>query len=140
MAYRTGLRAVELVHEDLRPSKILTRAAFLNAIRVNSAIGGSTNAQPHLTAMAHHAQVALSAEDWQVHGYDIPLLADIQPAGRFLGERFHLAGGVPAIMAELLAAGKLDGQAASVTGQDMAQTCRAARPVTARSSAPMTGP
>ena len=119
MAYRTGLRAVELVREDVRPSHILTRAAFLNAIRVNSAIGGSTNAQPHLTAMAHHAGVELRSEDWQIHGYDIPLLADIQPAGRFLGERFHLAGGVPAIMAELLAAGKLDGSTASVTGHDM---------------------
>ena len=120
MAYRTGLRAVELVNEDLRPSAILTRAAFLNAIRVNSAIGGSTNAQPHLTAMAHHAGVELLPEDWQVHGYDIPLLADVQPAGRFLGESFHLAGGVPAIMAELLAAGRLDGSAGSVTGRDMA--------------------
>lgn len=120
MAYRTGLRAVALVHEGVRPSHILTRAAFLNAVRVNSAIGGSTNAQPHLTAMAHHAGVELTAEDWQNHGYDIPLLADIQPAGRFLGERFHLAGGVPAIMAELLAAGKLDGTPATVTGQSMA--------------------
>ncbi len=120
MAYRTGLRAVALVHEDLRPSKILTRAAFLNAIRVNSAIGGSTNAQPHLTAMAHHAGVTLLPEDWQIVGYDIPLLADVQPAGRFLGERFHLAGGVPAIMAELLAAGKLDGSVATVTGTVMA--------------------
>ncbi len=121
MAYRTGLRAVQLVHENLRPSNILTRAAFLNAIRVNSAIGGSTNAQPHLTAMAHHAGVDLVAEDWQIHGYDIPLLADVQPAGRFLGERFHLAGGVPAIMAELLAAGKLDGTARTVTGQAVAE-------------------
>ncbi len=120
MAYRTGLRAVALVHEGLRPSHILTRAAFLNAIRVNSAIGGSTNAQPHLTAMAHHAGVALTPEDWQNHGYDIPLLADIQPAGRFLGERFHLAGGVPAIMAELLAADRLDGSVATVTGKPMA--------------------
>ena len=120
MAYRTGLRAVELVRQDVRPSHILTRTAFLNAIRVNAAIGGSTNAQPHLTAMAHHAGVDLRSEDWQTHGYDIPLLADVQPAGRFLGERFHLAGGVPAIMAELLAAGKLDGTAASVTGHDMA--------------------
>jgi xylonate dehydratase len=121
MAYRTGLRAVELVREDIRPSSILTRASFLNAIRVNSAIGGSTNAQPHLTAMAHHAGVALLPEDWQLHGYDIPLLADVQPAGRFLGERFHRAGGVPAVMAELLAAGRLDGSVATVTGRSMAQ-------------------
>jgi xylonate dehydratase len=108
MAYRTGRRAVEIVHEDLRPSHILTRAAFLNAIRVSSALGGSTNAQPHLAAMADHAGVALAPDDWQNHGHDIPLLADVQPAGRFLGERFHRAGGVPAIMHELLAAGKLD--------------------------------
>ncbi|MGV8988513.1 MAG: IlvD/Edd family dehydratase [Cypionkella sp.] len=121
MAYRTGLRAVELVREDLRPSNILTRAAFLNAIRVNSAIGGSTNAQPHLTAMAHHAGVTLTTEDWQVFGYDIPLLADVQPAGRFLGERFHLAGGVPAIMAELLEAGKLDGSVPTISGRSMTE-------------------
>jgi dihydroxyacid dehydratase/phosphogluconate dehydratase len=116
MAYRTGRRAVELVNEDLRPSHILTRAAFLNAIRVNSAIGGSTNAQPHLAAMARHARVDLHPGDWQVHGHDIPLLADMQPAGRFLGERFHRAGGVPAIMHELLAAGKLDGSCLTVSG------------------------
>ncbi len=120
MAYRTGRRAVDLVNEDIRPSAILTRAAFLNAIRVNAAIGGSTNAQPHLTAMAHHAGVTLLPEDWQVHGYDIPLLADVQPAGRFLGERFHRAGGVPAIMWELLAGGKLDGGCATVTGRSVA--------------------
>src|SRR5690606_26725779 len=121
MAYRTGRRAVELVLEDIRPSSILTREAFLNAIRVNSAIGGSTNAQPHLMAMAKHAGAALKPEDWQMHGYDIPLLADVQPAGRFLGERFHRAGGVPAIMRELLDAGKLDGSCRTVTGKTMAE-------------------
>lgn len=121
MAYRTGRRAVELVVEDIRPSMILTRAAFLNAIRVNSAIGGSTNAQPHLAAMAKHAGVAFHPEDWQEHGYDIPLLADVQPAGRFLGERFHRAGGVPAIMRELLDAGRLDGSCRTVTGRTVAQ-------------------
>ena len=121
IAYRTGRRAVELVHEDIRPSQILTRAAFLNAIRVNSAIGGSTNAQPHLMAMARHAQVELKPEDWQVHGYDVPLLANVQPAGAFLGERFHRAGGVPAIMWELLQAGLLDGDCPTVTGKTMAQ-------------------
>ncbi len=120
IAYRTGRRAVELVHEDIRPSHILTRAAFLNAIRVNSAIGGSTNAQPHLMAMARHAQVELKPEDWQVHGYDVPLLANVQPAGAFLGERFHRAGGVPAIMWELLQAGLLDGDCPTVTGTTMA--------------------
>lgn len=121
IAYRTGLRAVALVHEDLRPSRILTRAAFLNAIRVNSAIGGSTNAQPHLTAMAKHAGVTIDASDWQAHGYDVPLLANVQPAGAYLGERFHRAGGVPAIMCELLQAGLLDGDCPTVTGHSMAR-------------------
>ncbi len=121
MAYRTGRRAVELVLEDVKPSDILTREAFLNAIRVNSAIGGSTNAQPHLAAMAKHAGVELYPEDWQVHGYDIPLLANVQPAGAYLGERFHRAGGVPAVMWELLKAGKLDGGCPTVTGKTMAE-------------------
>jgi dihydroxy-acid dehydratase len=121
MAYRTGRRAVELVMQDIRPSDILTREAFLNAIRVNSAIGGSTNAQPHLMAMAKHASVELLPEDWQVHGFDIPLLANVQPAGAYLGERFHRAGGVPAIMWELLQAGKLDGSCQTVTGSTMAE-------------------
>lgn len=121
IAYRTGLRAVEIVREDLRPSKILTRAAFLNAIKVNSAIGGSTNAQPHLMAMALHAGVALDPSDWQTHGYDVPLLANVQPAGAYLGERFHRAGGVPAIMWELLAAGKLDGDCPTITGRTVAE-------------------
>ena len=120
IAYRTGLRAVELVREDIRPSQILTRAAFLNAIRVNSAIGGSTNAQPHLMAMARHAGAELHPEDWQAHGYDVPLLANVQPAGAWLGERFHRAGGVPAVMWELLQAGMLDGDCPTVTGRSMA--------------------
>ncbi|MCO6180400.1 IlvD/Edd family dehydratase [Ciceribacter sp. RN22] len=121
MAYRTGRRAVELVLEDVKPSDILTHEAFLNAICVNSAIGGSTNAQPHLAAMAKHAGVELYPEDWQVHGYDIPLLANVQPAGAYLGERFHRAGGVPAVMWELLKAGKLDGGCPTVTGKTMAE-------------------
>ncbi|RKE77556.1 IlvD/Edd family dehydratase [Rhizobium sp. AG855] len=121
MAYRTGRRAVELVLQDIKPSDILTREAFLNAIRVNSAIGGSTNAQPHLMAMAKHAGAELHPEDWQVHGFDIPLLANVQPAGAYLGERFHRAGGVPAIMWELLQAGKLNGSCPTVTGLNMAE-------------------
>ena len=121
IAYRTGQRAVELVMQDIRPSDILTRAAFLNAIRVNSAIGGSTNAQPHLMAMARHAGVELTSDDWQSHGYNIPLLANVQPSGAYLGERFHRAGGVPAIMWELLQAGHLDGSCPTVTGQTMAE-------------------
>nr|WP_256388529.1 dihydroxy-acid dehydratase [Shinella sp. HZN7] len=98
-------------------------------------MGGSTNAQPHLMAMAKHAGVELEPEDWQVHGYDIPLLADVQPAGRFLGERFHRAGGVPAIMRELLDAGKLDGDCPTVTGRSMAENLEGRGPATARSSA-----
>ncbi|MDP3340582.1 IlvD/Edd family dehydratase [Frigidibacter sp.] len=119
MAYRTGRRAVEIVWEDLKPSDILTREAFLNAIRVNSAIGGSTNAQPHLAAMAKHAGVELHPEDWQVHGLDIPLLANVQPAGVYLGERYHRAGGTPAVMWELLQAGLIDPSCRTVTGQSM---------------------
>ncbi|RMH50040.1 MAG: dihydroxy-acid dehydratase [Alphaproteobacteria bacterium] len=121
MAYRTGRRAVELVREDLRPSAILTRAAFENAIRVNTCIGGSTNAPPHLVAIARHAGVELSVQDWEDLGYALPLLVDMQPAGRFLGEAFHRAGGVPAVMGEMLAAGLLHGDAATVTGRTVAE-------------------
>ena len=121
MAYRTGKRAVELVWEDIKPSDVMTRESFLNAIRVNSAIGGSTNAQPHLAAMAKHAGVDLYPDDWQVQGFDIPLLANVQPAGQYLGERYHRAGGTPAIMWELLTTGNLDGSCRTVTGRTMAE-------------------
>ena len=121
IAYRTGRRIVAMAHEDLRPSHILTRPAFLNAVRVIAAIGGSTNAQPHLVAMARHAGVALRPEDWTDHGHDVPLLANVQPAGAYLGERFHRAGGVPAVMWELLGAGLLDGACPTVTGRTMAE-------------------
>ena len=121
MAYETGRRIVEMAYEDLRPSKILTRAAFLNAIRLNTAIGGSTNAQPHIVAMARHAGVDIRHEDWMEHGYDLPLLVNMQPAGEYLSERFHRAGGVPAVMWELLQAGKLDGTALTVTGASQAE-------------------
>ncbi|HEY8614779.1 IlvD/Edd family dehydratase [Phenylobacterium sp.] len=122
MAYETGRRIVEMAYEDLRPSKILTRASFLNAIRTVSAIGGSSNAQPHIVAMARHAGVEISPEDWMVHGYDIPLLVNMQPAGKYLGERFHRAGGVPAVLWELLQAGKLDGECLTVTGRRLAES------------------
>ena len=121
MAFRTGQRIVDMAYEDLRPSKILTRAAFLNAIRLNAAIGGSTNAQPHIVAMARHAGVELGNEDWMEHGYDIPLLVNMQPAGKYLSERFHRAGGVPAVMWELFEAGKLDGSALTCTGRTQAE-------------------
>lgn len=125
MAYRSGKRAVELVLEDIRPSHILTREAFLNAIRVNSAIGGSTNAQPHLVAIAKHAGVTIDPEDWQSYGYDIPLLANVQPAGAYLGEAFHRAGGVPAVMWELMQAGQLFTDCATVSGQTIGQALEA---------------
>lgn len=120
IAYDTGRRIVEMAYLDLRPSQILTRDAFLDAIVVNAAIGGSTNAQPHIMAMARHAGVELRSDDWMGVGYDVPLLLNMQPAGKYLGERFHRAGGVPAIMWELLQAGKLRAERLTVTGQSMA--------------------
>lgn len=120
-AYETGRRIVEMAHEDLRPSTFLTRDSFLNAIRLVTAIGGSSNAQPHINAMARHAGVKLTPGDWMDHGYRLPLLVDVQPAGRFLGERFHRAGGVPAVMRELLDAGVLEGGCATVTGRTVAE-------------------
>ena len=120
MAYITGKRAVEIAYEDLRPSRVLTRQAFLNAIRLVGAIGGSSNAQPHITAMARHAGVEIGAADWMEHGYDVPLLVNMQPAGVFLSERFHRAGGVPAVLWELLNAGKFDGECLTVTGRTQA--------------------
>jgi dihydroxyacid dehydratase/phosphogluconate dehydratase len=119
-AYETGRRIVDMAYEDLRPSAILTRDSFLNAIRLVTAIGGSSNAQPHVQAMARHAGVELHPSDWMDHGYDLPLLVDVQPAGRFLGERFHRAGGVPAVLTELLAAGQLAGECLTVTGRSIA--------------------
>ena len=120
-AYETGRRIVDMAYEDLRPSRILSRESFLNAIRVVTAIGGSSNAQPHIHAMAKHAGIEITAADWSDYGYDLPLLVDVQPAGRFLGERFHRAGGVPAVLSELLAAGRLDGDCLTVTGRTLAE-------------------
>jgi dihydroxy-acid dehydratase len=122
MAYETGKRAVEIAYEDLRPSRILTRESFLNAIRTVTAIGGSSNAQPHIVAMARHAGVEIGNEDWMKHGYDLPLLVNMQPAGKYLSERFHRAGGVPAVMWELLQAGKLDGGQMTVTGRTLGES------------------
>jgi len=122
MAYETGCRIVAMVEEDLKPSDILTRAAFENAIMVNSAIGGSTNAPPHLQAIARHAGVELHVTDWQTVGFDVPLLANIQPAGKYLSESFYRAGGVPAIMGELLAAGRLHGEAMTAAGKPVSET------------------
>jgi dihydroxy-acid dehydratase len=121
MAYDTGRRIVAMAHEDLRPSIILTREAFLDAIVVNAAIGGSSNAQPHIVAMARHAGVEITPADWMEYGYDVPLLLNMQPAGKYLGERFHRAGGVPAIMWELDQQGLLRSKRPTVTGRSMTE-------------------
>src|SRR3989442_1679082 len=107
MAYATGLRIVDMVREDLTPSRIMTREAFENAIVVNSAIGGSTNCPPNVTAIARHVGVPLEVKDWETVGHEIPLLVNVQPAGHFLGEGYHRAGGVPAVFGELIRAGKI---------------------------------
>ena len=119
MAFRTGERIVEMVKEDLRPSRILTREAFLNAIATVTICGGSSNAQPHIMAMARHAGIELESSVWQSHGYDLPLLVNMQPAGEYLGERFHRAGGVPAAMHELLEVGVLHGDVLTCTGRSL---------------------
>ena len=121
IAYETGRRAVEIVREDLKPSDILTREAFENAIVACSAIGGSTNAPIHLVAIARHVGVPLSVEDWETIGYDVPLLVNMQPAGEYLGEDYYRAGGLPAVMHELHAAGRLHGEALTVNGKTMAE-------------------
>ncbi|WP_116134676.1 IlvD/Edd family dehydratase [Tropicimonas sp. IMCC34043] len=117
MAYATGKRIVDMVHEDLKPSDIMTRAAFENAVVVNSAIGGSTNAPIHLNAIARHLGVELSNQDWERLGHHVPLLCNVQPAGDYLSEDFHLAGGLPAVIGELLRAGLIPNpQVVTVTG------------------------
>jgi dihydroxy-acid dehydratase len=120
MAYETGRRIVDMAYDDLRPSQILTRESFLNASAVVSACGGSSNSQPHVIAMARHAGIGIDSVEWAQHGYDVPLLVNLQPAGKYLAERFHRAGGVPAVMWELLRAGRLHGDCRSVTGQSIA--------------------
>ena len=124
MAYETGRRAVEMVLEDLTPSKIMTRKAFENAIVVNSAIGGSTNAPNHLNAIARHMGVPLEVKDWETHGHDVPLLVNLQPAGEYLGEDYHRAGGVPAVVAELIAEGRIHEDAITANGKTMGENCK----------------
>jgi dihydroxy-acid dehydratase len=121
IAYRTGVRIVDMVREELRPSMIMTRAAFENAIAVASALGASTNCPIHLIAIARHVGVPLSLDDWNAHGHDVPLLVDCQPNGRFLAERFHRAGGVPAVMHELDQARRINAAARTVTGKTVAE-------------------
>ncbi len=124
MAWRTGRRIVEMVQEDLKPSDILTPAAFRNAIVVNSAIGGSSNAPIHITAIARHIGVDLPLTDWQTHGHRVPLLVNLQPAGEYLGEDFHHAGGVPAVVHELMKAGLIVEEAPTVNGRSIGENCR----------------
>ena len=127
MSYRTGVRIVEMITEDLRPSKVLTRQAFENAVVVNSALGGSTNCPIHLTAIARHAGVELSLQDWQDIGYEVPLLVNCQPAGEYLGEAFHRAGGVPAVLSELAKNGKINTNTLTVSGASVAKNISEAR-------------
>ncbi len=127
MAYATGVRAVEIVNADLKPSDILTRAAFENAIVACSAIGGSTNAPIHLNAIAKHIGVPLSIGDWEKIGFDVPLLVNIQPAGEYLGEEYYRAGGLPAVMHELLDAGRLQGDALTINGKTVADNVARAK-------------
>lgn len=124
VAYLTGRRIVEMVHEDLKPSDILTKEAFINAIRVNSAIGGSTNAPIHLNALARHVGVDLTVDDWQKYGEEIPLLVNLQPAGEYLGEDYYHAGGVPAVVNQLMGQGLINENALTVNGKTIGENCK----------------
>jgi dihydroxy-acid dehydratase len=125
IAYETGKRIVDMVHEDLKPSDIMTRKAFENAIVVNSAIGGSTNAPIHLNAIARHLGVPLDNDDWQAIGLKVPLIVNLQPSGEYLGEDYHHAGGVPAVVAELMKAGLLPyPEAMTVNGKSIGDNCK----------------
>jgi len=124
IAYDTGVRAVEIVERDLKPSDILTRKAFENAIVANSAIGGSTNAPIHINAIARHIGVKLSIQDWEKVGYDVPLLVNMQPAGKYLGEEYYRAGGLPAVMHELLKAKRIHADALTINGKTMGENVK----------------
>ncbi|QAU47584.1 IlvD/Edd family dehydratase [Bradyrhizobium guangzhouense] len=124
IAYETGKRIVEMVWEDLKPSDILTRKAFENCIVINSALGGSTNAPIHINALARHIGVELSIDDWQKFGHDVPLLVNMQPAGFYLGEEFHRAGGVPAVVRELMKHKRIHEDAVTVNGRGIGENCR----------------
>ena len=141
MAYQTGRRIVEMVAEDLKPSDILTREAFENAIVVNSAIGGSSNAPIHIGAIAQHIGVELPLDEWQRIGHEVPLLLNMQPAGVYLGEEFFRAGGVPAVVHELMEHGLIHTEALTVNGATIGENCRTAaatdRDVIARYDAPL---
>jgi dihydroxy-acid dehydratase len=126
VSYLTGLRIVEMVREDLKPSDIMTKDAFINAIRVNSAIGGSTNAPIHLNGLARHVGVELTVDDWQTYGEDVPLLVNLQPAGEYLGEDYYHAGGVPAVVNQLMTQGLIKEDAMTVNGKTIGDNCRGA--------------
>ena len=123
-AWRTGKRIVEMVREDVKPSDILTRDAFLNAIKVNTAIGGSTNAPIHLSAIARHIGIELDITEWQTHGLDLPLLVNLQPAGQYLGEDYYRAGGVPAVVNQLMSQGVIAEDAITVNGRTIGENCK----------------
>src|ERR1700720_3101815 len=127
IAYETGRRAVEIVHEDLKPTDILTRKAFENAIVACSAIGGSTNAPIHINAIARHVGVELGIVDWEKIGLDIPLLVDMQPAGKYLGEEYFRAGGLPAVMNELMGAKRIHADALTINGKTMGENVAQAK-------------
>jgi dihydroxy-acid dehydratase len=127
IAYETGRRAVEIVLEDLKPSDILTRAAFENAIVACSAIGGSTNAPIHINAIARHVGIELAIEDWETFGYDVPLLVNMQPAGTYLGEDYYRAGGLPAVMHELIKAKRIHSEALTINGKSVGENARQAK-------------
>jgi dihydroxy-acid dehydratase len=127
MAYATGKRIVDMVHEDLRPSQIMTRDAFHNAIVVNSAIGGSTNAPIHITAIARHMGVEVPLQEWQTVGHKVPLIVNLQPAGEYLSEDFHHAGGVPAVVNVLMEKGLIKENALTANGKTMGENCRGKR-------------
>jgi dihydroxy-acid dehydratase len=126
IAYETGRRAVEIVREDIKPSDILTREAFENAIVVCSAIGGSTNAPVHINAIARHVGVALAIDDWETIGFDVPLLVNMQPAGKYLGEEFYRAGGLPAVLHELITAGRIHADARTINGKTIGENVKQA--------------
>jgi dihydroxy-acid dehydratase len=140
IAYETGRRAVEIVHEDLKPSDILTRQAFENAIVACSAIGGSTNAPIHINAIARHAGVDLSIDDWERIGFDVALLVDMQPAGQYLGEDYYRAGGLPAVLHELLQANRLHADALTINGKTIGENVREARALNAEVIRPYDAP
>ena len=127
IAYETGRRAVEIVREDLKPSDILTREAFENAIVACSAIGGSSNAPIHINAIARHVGVKLSMEDWETIGHEVPLLVNMQPAGKYLGEEYYRAGGLPAVLNELIAAHRIHTDALTINGKTVGENVKHAK-------------